>query len=119
MTGYEAFNIALAQFARDVGAGPRKQVILVVDGAGWHTAKDLVIPAGVHFSFLPPYSPELQPAEHLWPLVREEVANKLFMTLDELEDAIITRCCSLQKDPETLHRATLFHWWHGIEDLVA
>jgi hypothetical protein len=36
--------------------------------AGWHVSGDLVVPPGIELAFLPPYTPELQPAEHLWPL---------------------------------------------------
>lgn len=36
------FNQALATFAKQVGAGPHKRILLVIDGAGWHTCKDLV-----------------------------------------------------------------------------
>lgn len=63
----EVFNIALAQFARDIGVSQEKQIILILDGAGWHRSAEVVIPEGMHLIFLPPYSPELQPAEKLWP----------------------------------------------------
>ena len=53
-----AFALALAEFARAVGAGPGKQVIVVLDGAGWHVSAQLHVPAGVHLHFLPPYSPD-------------------------------------------------------------
>src|SRR5260221_7414797 len=62
------FEVELAAFARQVGAGPDKQIVRVLDRAGWHTSVKLRVPDHVHLLFLPPYSPELQPAEHLWPL---------------------------------------------------
>src|SRR5215469_16175413 len=62
------FEAELAAFARTVGASPRKQIVLVLDRAGWHTSVHIRVPEHVHLLFLPPYSPELQPAEHLWPL---------------------------------------------------
>ena len=37
----EVFTIALAHFAQAVGVGPTKQVLLVLDQAGWHTSKEL------------------------------------------------------------------------------
>ena len=49
-------------------------MLLVLDGARWHTSKSLKIPEGIHLEFLPPYSPELQPAERLWPLTNEPIA---------------------------------------------
>ncbi|HEV2460351.1 MAG TPA: transposase [Ktedonobacterales bacterium] len=59
------FEAELAAFAQAVGAGPKQQIVLVLDGAGWHTSVRLRVPDHVHLLFLPPYSPELQPAEHL------------------------------------------------------
>jgi putative transposase len=38
--------------------------VLVLDWAGWHASARLRVPEHVHLLFLPPYSPELQPAEH-------------------------------------------------------
>jgi hypothetical protein len=58
-----AFNVALAEFAQAIGAGRGKQILLVCDGAGWHVSPQVQLPAGIHLHLLPPYSPELQPAE--------------------------------------------------------
>jgi hypothetical protein len=49
-----AYSVALAECARAVGAGPDKQVILVLDQAGWHRSEQLAIPEGLHLLFLPP-----------------------------------------------------------------
>ena len=105
------FTIALAHFARAVGAGPSKRVLLVLDQAGWHTSPQVVVPAGIQLLFLPPYSPELQPCERLWPLTNEGVANRSFPTLDDLETAQVERCAVLQKQPERIRSLTHFHWW--------
>jgi hypothetical protein len=56
---------ALRAFAHAVGAGPKQHLVLVLDQAGWHTALRLRLPDHVHLLFLPAYSPQLQPAEHL------------------------------------------------------
>ena len=77
----ELLGAVLAAFAAAVGAGEGKLVILVLDNAGWHVNGDLVVPKGIELAFLPAYTPELQPAEHLWPLADEVVANKHFATL--------------------------------------
>lgn len=107
----EIFSIALKHFAQEIGAGPNKHVVLVLDRAGWHASKDLVIPEGIHLVFLPAYSPELQPAEHLWPLVHEGVANQRIETLEELEDLLFARCRALASDHDLIRANTLFHWW--------
>ena len=107
------FALALDHFAQAVGAGPSKQVLLVLDQAGWHTAKGVRVPEGLHLVFLPAHSPELQPAERLWPLCNEGVANQLFATIEELEETLAGWLSQL-KD-EVVRRLTDYHWWpHGV-----
>jgi transposase len=105
------FEVELAAFARAVGASPTKQIVLVLDRAGWHTSVKLRVPDHVHLLFLPPYSPELQPAEHLWPLTNSVLVNRHFATIEELEDAQFARCAELQRHPEQIRSTTRFHWW--------
>jgi len=64
-----------------------------------------------HLLFLPPYSPELQPAEHLWPLTHTVLVNRHFATIEALEDVQATRCVALQARPDLVCSTTLFHWW--------
>jgi hypothetical protein len=106
-----AFGLALATFARDEGIGADHRAVLVVDQAGWHLAHDLVLPEGIHLALLPAYSPELQPAERLWALVDEPVANRAFATMDALEAVLVDRCRALAADPQRLKAHTQFHWW--------
>ena len=63
-------NIVYQNFAVDAGIS-QKKVLLVEDNAGWHRSKKVEVPEGITVEFLPPYSPELQPAERLWSLVDE------------------------------------------------
>jgi DDE superfamily endonuclease len=108
----EAFNRALAEFAAARGVGRERRVVLVLDQAGWHTSKKVVVPPGMTLVFLPARSPELQPAERLWTLVDEAVANRTFATLAALEEALVRRCRVLQAQEQVLiHGATCYHWW--------
>lgn len=107
----QVFNVALAEFARTVGAGPTKHVVLVLDGAGWHVAGDVVVPDGVHLVALPPYSPELQPAERLWPLVDEPLVNQAPTDLAALEATVVERCRAISAACETVRALTHYHWW--------
>jgi hypothetical protein len=59
--------------------------------------------------FLPPYNPELQPAERLRSLVDEPLANRHFASLAELDAIIAKRCRRL--DAPTIRPHTDFHWW--------
>jgi transposase len=62
---------------------------LLLDGAGWHTARDIVVPDNVSLVFLPPYSPELNPVERVWLYLRERYLSlRLFADLD----AVIEGC---------------------------
>jgi hypothetical protein len=84
------------EFAADIGAGPKKRIVVVLDGAGWHKAKDFEVPEGIHLVFLPPYSPELRPAERLWPLINEVIANRTFTSLSDLIKSVGQRCVYLE-----------------------
>src|SRR6187200_245245 len=110
----ELLSAVLAAFAAAVGAGEGKLVILVLDNAGWHISGDLVVPKGIELAFLPAYTPELQPAEHLWPLANEAVANKHFATLEDLDAALSERCRTLADMPEVIKAATRFAWWPAV-----
>lgn len=107
----EAFRLALAAFARDEGIDATHRAVLVLDQAGWHTADALAVPEGLHLAFLPPASPELQPAERLWGLVDAPVANRTFADLDELEATLVTRCRELETQRQPIKTRTRYHWW--------
>jgi len=103
------FAELLAAFARETGAGRERSIVLVLDNAGWHGPQGLAVPDGIGLVFLPSYSPEPQPAEHLWPLVDEAVANRHFATLDALDAAVAARCRCLGAGIIKPH--TDFHRW--------
>lgn len=106
-----AFAAALAEFARDEGIDADHRAVLVVDNAGWHRAKKLAVPDGIDLVFLPPYAPELQPAERLWPLLDEPIANRGFADLDALAAPLVDRCRTLRTQRSAVRAHTRFHWW--------
>jgi len=65
----EVFSRLRADFAGHFH-NKHKRVILVVDQASFHLGTKVRIPEGIHLLFLPSKSPELQPAERLWPLTK-------------------------------------------------
>ena len=105
------FSMALNEFAKEVGAGKDKRVLLVVDQAGWHTGKEVEVPEGIHLEFLPSGSPELQPAERLWVLTNEAVANGLFEEIEQIEEALMERCVQLLDQSESIRVLTNYRWW--------
>jgi hypothetical protein len=74
----ELMSKALAEFGRWADQAQQKVLVVLVDNADWNLAKGLAVPANVRLYWLPSFTPELQPAEHLWPLVREGLANRDF-----------------------------------------
>ena len=101
---------ARADFARWADPEQKKVLVVLVANAGGHTAKKLVVRANVRLYPLPPCTPELQPAEHLWPLVREAVANRTFDHLVGLAAKLRRRCDYLAEHTELVKGAVGFHW---------
>lgn len=105
------FEALLALFAREAGAGTCRTIVLVLDNAGWHGEAGLNVPEGIRLVFLPPYSPELQPAETLWTLVDEPVVNKHIDTIEELDAIVASQCVALANQPGIIKGQAGFHWW--------
>lgn len=113
-----AMAVALAAFATDEGIDATRRAVVVWDGAGAHTSTALVVPDGIDLVALPPYAPELQPAERLWPLVNEAVANRSFADLEALMTVLVPRCRTLRADRATIRTLTRYPWWPTDAPLV-
>jgi transposase len=88
-----------------------EHIVLILDRAGWHTAKDLNIPENITLHWLPPYSPELNPVEHLWDEIREKwFLNRYFSSLDAVEDQLMEALKTLMKDCVRVKSISLFNW---------
>lgn len=103
-------GLALEEFARWADPEGAKLLVVLVDNAGWHVAERLAVPANVVLHRLPPCTPELQPVEPLWPLLREVVADGGFESLEAMEPLLVGRCCWLIDHPEVVRGAVGFHW---------
>lgn len=90
-------------------------VFMVMDQAGWHLAGDLIVPTNMRLMVLPPYSPELNPAEHLWEALRESCfANHVFRDLRAVERALTAGLRALEADPQRTQSMTGFNWITSI-----
>jgi transposase len=105
----------LVAFAAHADPDGNKVLVLVVDNAGWHTAGRLAVPANVRLHFLPPCTPELQPVEPFWALVREAVANDTFDRLADLRRRVTRRCGWLGNNTDTVKGAVGFRWAIKLE----
>jgi transposase len=107
----QTLSAVLADFAKERELGEKRWAIVVVDQAGWHVSTELVIPEGLVLAFLPSYSPQLQPAERLWPLVDAGVANGWVTSLSTLWERVGEQCAYLRSRLDLVRAHSLFHWW--------
>ena len=104
----EMMQLFLDEFAR-AHAISGKRIVLVLDGATAHRAKALRVPERLTLVGLPAYTPELNPTERLWPLVKESIANRTHSTLERLEQEVCTRCQRISA--AEVAALTNYHWW--------
>ena len=66
-----------------------KHCALVIDNAGWHTSKELLVPDNVTLIPLPPYSPELNPMEQVWEWIKQNhLSNLTFKNYEDIVDKL-------------------------------
>jgi transposase-like protein len=86
-------------------------IVMVLDGAGWHKAKRLQVPTNMRLIPLPPWSPQLNPAEHVWDEVREKwFANRRFESMEQLERQLVAGLAALEADAPRMASLTGFDW---------
>jgi transposase len=108
-----AMNKHLAEISGEVARGAH--AIVIIDGAGWHTTKSLIVPDNISLMRLPAYSPELNPQENIWQYLRQNaLANRCF----ENYDAIVQACCKAWNDlialPETIKSIASREWFEYV-----
>jgi transposase len=90
---------------------PGDRIVMVLDGAGWHKGKDLKLPQNMRLLPLPPYSPELNPVENIWEELREKYFhNRVFSSLDAVEDQLLHGLAHLESHPEITHLIASWPW---------
>lgn len=90
---------------------PHENIVMVLDGAGWHKNQSMPLPDNLRLLFLPPYAPELNPQEHIWDELREKhFHNRAFDSLDTLEHHLCHALSQLESDPRRVHSITAWHW---------
>lgn len=79
-------NVFLEEMSKEIG---ESEAIVVMDGAGWHKSKDLIVPKNITIKLLPPYCPELNPVERLWLYIKQNtIRNKIYESIASLENVI-------------------------------
>jgi transposase len=102
-----AMQAFLNHFAATIA--PDAHVALVLDGARWHVARDLVVPSNISTIPLPAYAPELNPVERVWLHLRERhLSHRVLDGYDAILDAPSEAWNALT--PERLRSLTAFPW---------
>ena len=83
----KCFQIYLDEFSKHK---PTELKIIVLDNGAFHKAKKLIIPKNIVLMFLPPYSPELNPAEKIWWSMKQEFVCKSFKSISHLSNYLET-----------------------------
>jgi transposase len=87
------------------------RIIMALDGAGWHKNESLMIPDNIRLLSLPPYSPELNPVEHIWDDLREkEFHNRVFDNIDSLEDHPEKALHEMENDHDRIRSIVAWPW---------
>ncbi len=82
----EAMQLHLNEISAVQSTG--RQAVIVMDNAGWHTSKKLILPKNVTLLPLPPASPELNPQEQIWQWLRNNhLCNKVFINYNDIVDS--------------------------------
>jgi putative transposase len=110
-----AMSLHLAEIGRHVRPGAH--AVLLLDGAGWHGAAELAVPANLTLLPLPAYSPELNPVENIWQYLRQ---NQLSLRVWPDYAAIVASCCqawnALVREPGRLATITRRDWARAVNN---
>jgi transposase len=83
-----AMALHLEEIAANVAPGAH--AVLVLDQAGWHVSKKLLVPENITLVPLPAKSPELNPTENIWQFMRDNwLSNRIFKSYEDILD----HCC--------------------------
>ena len=108
----QMMNIFLQHVAHEYAA---YFIVMQVDRAGWHEAKDIVLPDNIRLLPQPAHSPELNPVEHIWDELREQYFhNRAFPSLDAVEETLIVGLNRLDQDPEHVRSMTYFPHFRNL-----
>ena len=91
----ECFELFLNEFS---ATNPQELKVIVLDNGAFHKAKRLKVPKNILLVFLPPFSPELNPAEKMWAKFKRAFTNRLYKSLNEISIFIQEQTKNLMKE---------------------
>lgn len=104
----DAMSIFLNEFSKKFN---NYKIIMIMDKASWHRSKFLQIPSNIKLLFLPAFSPELNPVEHIWNYIKQKFFyNRIFNSMDNLIDKLCIALNYLHTVKNEIISLTLFNW---------
>ena len=80
-------NIFLGGLSQEIEVG--RHVALIIDNAGWHGSKDLIVPSNITLVPLPPYAPELNAMEQVWQWIKSHfLYNQSYSDYEDIVDKL-------------------------------
>ena len=111
-------ELALEEFSKQIDPKGEKKILLLLDGAGWHTSARLKVPENIILQKFPPYTPELSPAEPLVKKVKESIYNQTLTKIEEVIELLNIQCQRLGKALEEIRSLCYFSWIRDIWESV-
>jgi transposase len=107
-------------FLEDLGrAYAEYRLLVVLGGAPSHTCGQITLPQNVRLLRLPSYSPESNPVERWFQEFRCALSNRVFDTVEQLQEALTKALEPYWRDPARLRSLAGFSWWvQAIESLI-
>jgi transposase len=112
-------SLCLEAFLKHLGeAYSDHHLLVVLDGAPSHTSSQITLPENVSLMRFLAYSPELNPVERWFQEFRRALSNKIFETVEPLQEALTKALEPYWRDLARLRSLTGFSWWvEAIESL--
>ena len=108
-----AMQIFLDAFVETVPAD--EHAVMFLDQAGWHGAKALRVPGNVTLVAIPPYSPQLNPAERVWLYLKDKYLSlRLHADYDAVVDASGAAWRRLLAEAGRLASLTGYSWLEQV-----
>ena len=107
----QGMTLHLKEIAQAVA--PEAHALVLVDQAGWHQSKNLVVPANITLVPLPSKAPELNPVENIWEYMRENwISNRIFASYGDILDHCCDAWNKLTNRPWLIMSIGLRDWAH-------
>lgn len=91
----DCFQVFLNKFSSE---NKDELKVMILDNGAFHKAKRLIVPDNIILIFLPPYSPELNPAEKMWQRIKRNFTNKTHKNLMQVQTFICEESKKLTKE---------------------